>query len=493
MYDMPLRILSALLAAVALAGLFACSDSGRPKSGSVTEPSGSTQTGGDEETRIYPDLPDKKFDGYNFRMAHWEIDGWTIIYDLDADEETGDIINDSVYKRNLAIEEKYNVEITADYINHAELINTCVKTVRAGDLPYDVYFPRTYESTQLVQQSVLLDLHTLPYIDWDKPWWDSQSVAELSLGGMLPMVEGDITLMDKSATACIFYNKKVQTDNAVGDLYQLVYNNEWTLDKMISLGRSVTADLNGDSVLDGNDRWGVVAYDDWTYIMLHGSGGRYASKDEDDYPIIAFDNERTLTVAQKILDCMWDETFFLHTNKLKDGQTPITMMAADQMLFYVERIVVTERLRAVESDFGILPAPKFDANQKNYGHSVSIHTSGILTVPLNAVETEITGILLEALAAESKYVVIPSYYDIVLKDKYTRDAESVDMLDIILQNRVYDLGEFYQFGRFNELYLRAYPNNKRDLVSLFTQNSKKMQTEIDRLIKTIEKQKEAAA
>ncbi len=90
-------------------------------------------------------------------------------------------------------------------------------------------------------------------------------------------------------------------------------------------------------------------------------------------------------------------------------------------------------------------------------------------------------------------MVIPSYYDIVLKDKYTRDAESVDMLDIILQNRVYDLGEFYQFGRFNELYLRAYPNNKRDLVSLFTQNSKKMQTEIDRLIKTIEKQKEAAA
>ena len=99
-------------------------------------------------------------------------------------------------------------------------------------------------------------------------------------------------------------------------------------------------------------------------------------------------------------------------------------MAADQMLFYVERIVVTEKLRAVESDFGILPVPKFDENQKNYGHSVSIHNSGILTVPLNAVELEMTGILLEALAAESRYVVIPAYYDIVLKDKYTRDVES---------------------------------------------------------------------
>ena len=490
MQDAIKKLLSALLATAMLFAATACSDAG-DKTGTTADPSGTAETEPDE-TRVYPDLPDVKFDGYEFRMAHWEISGATILYDLDADEETGDIINDSVYKRNLAIEENYNVQISADYLNHADLINTCTKTVRAGDLPYDVYFPRTYESTQLVQQGVLLDLHTLPYIDWDKPWWDSQSVAELSLSGMLPMVEGDITLMDKSATACIFYNKKVQKDNAIEDLYQLVYRNEWTLDKMVSLSRSVTADLNGDSVLDGNDRWGVVAYDDWTYIMLHGSDCRYASKDENDSPIIAFDNERTFTVAQKILDLMWDETFFLHTNKLAGGPTPIAMMAADQMLFYVERIVVTEKLRAVESDFGILPVPKFDENQKNYGHSVSIHNSGILTVPLNAVELEMTGILLEALAAESRYVVIPAYYDIVLKDKYTRDAESVDMLDTILGNRVYDLGEFYQFGGFNEMFLRAYPNNRRDIASLFAQNSKKMQTEIDRLIKNIEKQVQAS-
>lgn len=484
------KVLSALIAAAMILALASCSDTGK-NTGVTTEPSDGETTTAAEETRIYPNLPDVKFDGYNFRMAHWEIDGWTILTDLDTDEVSGDIINDSVYNRNLAIEERYDVEISAEYVNYSDLISTCVKSVRAGDVPYDVYFPRTYESTQLVQQGVLLDLNTLPYIDWDQPWWDSQSVAELSLGGILPMVEGDITLMDKSSTACIFYNKNVQTDNSIGDLYQLVYNNEWTLDKMASLGRSVMADLNGDSVLDGNDRWGVVTQDDWTYIMLHGSGGRYASKDEDDYPIIAFDNERTMTVAQKVLDLVYDESFLLHTNRLKDGQTPITLMAADQVLFYVERIVATEKLRAVESDFGILPVPKFDENQKNYGHSVSIHTSAVMTVPLNAVELEITGVILEALAAESKYVVIPAYYDIVLKDKYTRDAESVDMLDTILGNRVYDLGEFYQFGGFNEMFLRAYPNNRRDVTSMFAQNGKRMQSEIDRLIKNIEKQKNA--
>lgn len=488
MHSILVRFLCAVLAAATIVAVAACSDVDSGKTGTTKTQVEDTTTE-EADTRIYPDLPNEKFDGYNFRMAHWIIDTFIMIYDLYSEEEDGDIVHDAVYKRNLAIEERYDIQISADYLTHSEIINTCVKNVKAGDLPYDVYFPRTYESTQLVAQGVLLDFNTLPYINWDNPWWDSQSVAELSLGGILPMVEGDITLMDKSATACVFYNKNVQNDYSIGSLYQLVYDNEWTLDKMVSLAKSVTTELNGDGVLDSHDRWGIVSYDDWTYIMLHGSNCRYAAKDEDDYPVIAFENERTITVAQELVDIMYDEAFFLHTNRLQTGQDAISLMAADQMLFYIERIVVTERLRAVESDFGILPVPKYDETQKNYGHSVSIHTSGILTVPLNTIDTKLPGIILEALAAESKYVVLPAYYDIVLKDKYTRDAESVDMLDIILGNRVYDLGEFYQFGSFNEQFLRMYTNSKRDVVSLFTSSKKMMQAGIDRLIKTIEKQK----
>ena len=31
------------------------------------------------DTRIYPDLPANDFDGYTFRLAHWEVSGWNWI------------------------------------------------------------------------------------------------------------------------------------------------------------------------------------------------------------------------------------------------------------------------------------------------------------------------------------------------------------------------------------------------------------------------------
>ncbi len=440
-----------------------------------------------EDTRVYPELPDSDYDGYQFNIAHWVIDGWTILTDLDAEVLDGEVINDAVYSRNRTIEEKYKISIASEYIEINQLISVCKKAVQAGDNAFDVYFPRTYESTQLVSAGVLLDLNELEFADWDKPWWDSQAAAELSIDGRLFMMESDITLMDKGATACIYYNKNVAENYSAGNLYSLVYENKWTLDKMEELAKSVVSDLNGDGMMNEADIWGIVAYDDWTYIILHGSGGRYASKDENDLPVIAFNDEHTIGVAEKIIEMIYDTSYFLHTDNITDKNiTPITMMGTDRFLFYVERITVTENFRSIESDFGILPVPKFSETQENYGHSVSIHTSGIMVVPKSAPDTERTGIILEALAAESRYTLIPAYYDTVLRDKYSRDEESVDMLDIIFSTRVYDLGEFYQFGGFNEAFLRLHPNKKTDVVSMFAGKEKLMQSAIDKLITTIQ-------
>ena len=40
----------------------------------------------------------------------------------------------------------------------------------------------------------------------------------------------------------------------------------------------------------------------------------------------------------------------------------------------------------------------------------------------------------------------PAYYEKTLKGAYVRDDESIDMLDIIFGNRVYDVGHLYMVG-----------------------------------------------
>ena len=50
------------------------------------------------------------------------------------------------------------------------------------------------------------------------------------------------------------------------------------------------------------------------------------------------------------------------------------------------------------------------------------------------------------MACESMYTLTPAYYDIALKNKYLRDPESEEMLDIILSSRTFDLGGVYMFN-----------------------------------------------
>ena len=50
---------------------------------------------------------------------------------------------------------------------------------------------------------------------------------------------------------------------------------------------------------------------------------------------------------------------------------------------------------------------------------------------------------MELMACESMKTVIPVYYDTVLKNKYARDERSIEMLDLIYENRICDLGDTF--------------------------------------------------
>jgi hypothetical protein len=83
--------------------------------------------------------------------------------------------------------------------------------------------------------------------------------------------------------------------------------------------------------------------------------------------------------------------------------------------------------------------------------------------------------------------VIDAYYEIALKDKYSRNIESTDMLDIILQNRVYDLGEFFSLGSFNGVILEMGSQNNHNIASQFEKYRKVMQNDIKKIVKLIDK------
>ncbi len=102
-------------------------------------------------------------------------------------------------------------------------------------------------------------------------------------------------------------------------------------------------------------------------------------------------------------------------------------------------------MRQKVSDFGIIPYPKYEETQDNYYSRVS---GGIrmMLVPITNTRLEETSMIMEALHCSAYNYQIPAYYDTVLKSKTANDEESSRMLDIVLANREYDLGDSYWYS-----------------------------------------------
>ena len=475
--------LSVLIFAVCLICLAfsGCSDGKTTNDGATTSSDTPQTTVSETETgeeRLYPSLPDVTYEGYEFWFDQWEISGWNMAQDLFAEATDETKLGSAVYKRNVDIEDKYDISINVLNDSYDRIMQTYQNQVAAGDQDIDVFFVRSHEMQFIVTYYVCLDLYQLPKCGFAQAWWDQNSVEQLSIGHKLFMVESDITLRDKSATTCIYFNKDVQDDYRVGEIYPYVASNEWTWDKMISLAKMATHE-NGDSVWDQNDVWGLVALDDLTYLLLHGGGGRYATKDEDDLPIASFDEPRNLEVAQAAIDILYNDTYFFHLSKYSDTNNIGSMFTDGHALFYADTLVRAQDFRDMNTDFGIMPVPKYDENQESYGHSVSIHFSSAMSVPKTSEDISRTSVILEALAANSKYTVIPEYYNVVLKERDTRDEESKENLDLIFNTRVYDMGEFFQFGGFNTAYLRIWSYQSGSNVStLYAQYKSKIEVAI---------------
>jgi ABC-type glycerol-3-phosphate transport system substrate-binding protein len=117
------------------------------------------------------------------------------------------------------------------------------------------------------------------------------------------------------------------------------------------------------------------------------------------------------------------------------GATRRSMFPKGNFLFQAMLVadLTTDEMREFEHEFGVLPLPKYDEEQKEY-YTVVDGGSDILTVLKTAQQTEMIGALVEALSAESYKKLVPVYCEIALEQKGTRDKESVEMLRNILDS-----------------------------------------------------------
>lgn len=386
-------------------------------------------------------LPDEDFGEYEFTFLTISsgINSTTRFTDeIFVEEEDGDIINDSVYQRNQLVNEKYNVTITA--LPEDNPLEVARSAIMAGDSIFDVMNIRKDEIITLLPDGLLADWNDLPYCDYTAPWWNRHCAEKLTIGDMLPFMSGSILISEIDDTLAMVYNKDIATEYQIENLYDVVREGCWTVDYMTGIIKEISRDLNGDSqYVVGDDLFGYVQdpasmTTNWVFAsdLVNGyidTNGKWQDN---------VDMERAQELCDKMSAIFGSGNFAYTGTDLYEG---LNYFEENKIFLYAIILRNVELLREMDVDFGILPYPKLDEEQEEYITHVG-NASPILTLPITNTDTERTSLILEAMAIASYEIIRPAYYEVALKVKMSRDEDSADMLDLILDSSTYDLSYF---------------------------------------------------
>ena len=386
--------------------------------------------------------------------------------DFDFDEESSLALDNAQYKRRRLVEENYKVEIHEDikqaYSSGGGPGFMQISTdVSAGDCSYDLALIAGYDVSVLAYSGLLYDLNSVPGIDLSKSWWDQKANESLSVNGVMFFTTGEITCSDNNAAFVILFNKGLLKDYELENPYTLVYDGEWTMDKFAELCKTVTEDLDQNGTMDANDRFGLLVWDDSVVGIVNAAGQRCCTINADGNIELTLYNETTVSALEKYFSIAYD-TQYAYTYQRVSGYNEQELWSGNHGLFWTTWLGIVPRYREMENDFGILPYPKLNTAQTDYYTTVAPYNSQFICMPLIQNDVERAGTITEALAYYGKKVVTPAYYDVNLIGQSTRDEESEDMLKIIFDNLVFDIGYYYQIGPYNKelIYMvREYDTN----------------------------------
>ena len=133
----------------------------------------------------------------------------------------------------------------------------------------------------------------------------------------------------------------------------------------------------------------------------------------------------------------------------------------------------------------------YDDNQENYKTGM-MDNYNVITMPFTCPDKEMASIITEAMNYYSREYVYPAYYEESLQKQAVQDPESVEMLDIIMEGRTFDLGTIFSpsLAGLSMCFRSAVSNNTTDFATFFATIEERVSIGISDLIASYEVNKQ---
>lgn len=387
------------------------------------------------------------------------------------EELEGNTINSAVQERNNFLSENYGIEFEVTPVKYPT--DEVMLLITGGNDEYDIISDSVDRLVKGISENYYWALDDI--VNLSHPWWDKQAIESLSLGNDHYIITGDAILTDDDNTYLTLYNKDMYKTNAAlsenGDIYQIVRDGDFTIDLYYEMCRQV-------SKPDENGAWGINAtYGNLSHaygatVMMNGCGVSTVKKDENGELYLNVMTESSVKAFDKVYELMSD-TQNTTRAELLIGKSPTVssqfgfaeleeMFVNGKGLFYNTTSTSVSILKSanLEFEFGVLPIPKYNKEQENYCCTVNRYQSTGLVIPTTVPESRLDEVAF-ALQALGFYNadVIRAYYQTTLQLQAVQSDDDAEMLDIVYNNRFYDIGAIYEWDKLVNLYGNVISNS----------------------------------
>lgn len=465
-------------------------DSGSGANGSggngVTEAPKETDEFGQEKFTSAIDVDSMDFEGKKLTVLHRD----DIRYQREWYKEEADIVDDLdevIAMRNEGVKGDLNLEV--EYValcqgGYRECLSDFTAAIQAdhptgsGLNQYDIVANYAYAGADAQVRDLIANLNdkeTFPYFDFSLPCWNQAIVKTNTVNNKLYYITGDLNLSTFDKTIVVFLNKtqydakKASVTDAPEDLQELAIagNNAtggFTYEELYKWA-SLYEDTDSNGADDCTDFHAIsagfesVPLDAFPYawdlgLLKTEADGKHAYNIEGntkaDEALTKIKNILSETVSEGV--CNANET---QGCSLGGYSEPVTHFANDVSVFTLHFLYCSDddnmAIRNMTSEIGLLPMPKYDAEQKNYGTTAHDSYTLMTVIDHSASATPTKGEMISAFlqySTEESYTNVRGYYiNRIVKTKYFGQNDSVSMsveiFDIIAANIIFDFFSVY--------------------------------------------------
>ena len=384
-----------------------------------------------------------------------------------------DELDEAIAMRNAAVEDTLNVSLVFERVPSSSLttyFNSMVSMIQT-DINSDLHYYDINCATECFVSrnelrdyaANLLDEEIFPFFDFSLPCWNQATVTNTRFGDKLFFVVGDSNISMYDAAIIMWYNKTLydekKEDTDPANIQDLALAGQWTYDELYKWATRLYEDSNGVQGRQSDDTYGLCTFPnnpcpadsipfawDLNFVTTQNDGSH-------SFNVLGNDKAEAALVKFKNL-------LSANGTTASDANTSnaVSNFANGKYVFYTDRIFYNAednmKIREMEDKYGILPMPKYDTAQENYGTTAQDYFNVFSVLDHSNSSEPTKGEAISAalqLANEESYTSVRGYYfNRIIKPKFfgTDDSEgtvtkSIALFDIIVANIELDYFSLY--------------------------------------------------